>query len=162
MNKLSLMLALLAASPVLGATEASLSGCRAVPEAGARLACYDALPLPTVAPSATAGLASAAARDPARPATAATTTAQAVASFGLEAAGEKLQEVRSHISGHFDGWRAGDRIRLANGQVWRVVNDSRADYSLRDPQVTVRRGALGSYLLDIEGAKQLPRVRRVE
>lgn len=97
------------------------------------------------------------------PATAApTTTAQAVASFGLEAAGEKLQEVRSHIPGLFDGWRAGDRIRLANGQVWRVVDDSRADYDLRDPQVTVRRGALGSYLLDIEGAKQLPRVRRVE
>ncbi len=89
-------------------------------------------------------------------------TAQAVAGFGLETAGEKLQEVRSHIPGLFDGWRAGDRIRLANGQVWRVVDDSRADYDLRDPQVTVRRGALGSYLLDIEGAKQLPRVRRVE
>ena len=125
--------------------------------ASARLACYDALPLaavgsPRLAPNPVA----------LPTAVPATSSAQSVASFGLETPGEKLQEIRSHIPGLFDGWRAGDRIRLANGQVWRVVDDSRADYNLRDPQVTVRRGALGSYLLDIEGAKQLPRVRRVE
>lgn len=171
MNKPFLLFTLLQAGAVAWASDAGLRQCRALAESTARLACYDNLPLPAVAAqplpatavSAGKPVAPAAAPTPAAaPALASAGTAQAVASFGLETAGEKVQEVRSHIPGLFDGWRAGDRIRLANGQVWRVVDDSRADYYLRDPKVTVRRGALGSFLLDIEGANQLPRVRRVE
>jgi hypothetical protein len=171
MNKLFLLSVLLLGSAVAGASDAGLRQCRALTEASARLACYDNLPLPAVAAQpvpatpvsagkpVTPAVVSAAVT---APALSSAGTAQAVAAFGLETAGERLQEIRSHIPGLFDGWRSGDRIRLANGQVWRVVDDSRADYNLRDPQVTVRRGALGSFLLDIEGAKQLPRVRRVE
>ena len=162
MNKFALMLVLSLAGAAAWAQASSLQACRAVAQASARLACYDALPLSNAGSAPASGGVSAAPVTPAAPAVTASTSAQAAASFGLEVAGEKLQEVRSHIPGAFDGWRAGDRIRLANGQVWRVVDDSRADYNLRDPKVTVRRGALGSYLMDIEGAKQLPRVRRVE
>jgi hypothetical protein len=171
MNKLFLLFVLWLASAVAWASDASLRQCRALAEPTARLACYDNLPLPAVAAqplpatAVSAGKPVVSAVVPAAvaaPVIASAGTTQAVASFGLETAGEKLQEIRSHIPGLFDGWRSGDRIRLANGQVWRVVDDSRADYYLRDPKVTVRRGSLGSFLLDIEGANQLPRVRRVE
>ena len=170
MNKTLPLLALVLASPAAWADDAGLRNCRAIALASARLACYDALPLaaagstspvqnPVAQPRAVPAATPAATPIAAAPATSATPS---VASFGLETPGEKLQEIRSRIPGLFEGWRAGDRIRLANGQVWRVVDDSRADYYLRDPQVTVRRGALGSYLMDIEGANHLPRVRRVE
>jgi len=35
-------------------------------------------------------------------------------------------------------------------------------YHLRDPKVTVRRATLGTFVLDIEGARRQPRVRRLE
>ena len=54
------------------------------------------------------------------------------------------------------------RFKLANGQVWQVTDDSSAAYNLLNPQVTVRRAAFGSFVLEIEGANRTPRVRRVE
>jgi hypothetical protein len=177
MNKPLLMIVLLLGSATAGASDAGLRQCRALTEANARLACYDALPLPlsSTAPSplplpipsaaASAGKPAGSAGVPApvaAPALASPSPAQAVTSFGQETAGEKLQEIRSHIPGLFEGWRQGDRIRLANGQTWRVVDDSFAHAHLRDPQATVRRGALGSFLLDVQGVNQLARVRRVD
>jgi hypothetical protein len=43
----------------------------------------------------------------------------------------------------FEGWRPNERIRLANGQVWQIADDSSSLLQRRDPKVTVRRGALG-------------------
>ena len=117
-------------------------------DARARLACYDAVPLtaPAAAPA------------PATPAA----TPSLVSSFGLTRPDQKLPDIRSHIVGVFEGWEARTRIPLANGQVWQISDDSSASYNLRDPKVTVRRAAMGSYMLDIEGAKNMPRVRRIE
>lgn len=130
------------------ADDAALRQCRAVANDAARLACYDALPLQTpMAPVAAAPVAAA-------PATA--------SSFGLPRSDEATQTIASTIVGVFEGWDPGTRIRLANGQLWQVVDDSRGVYALRDPKVTVRRGALGSFVLDIDGVKRLPRVRRLE
>ena len=43
-----------------------------------------------------------------------------------------------------------------------VIDDSRGVYHLRDPKVTVRRAAIGTLVLDIDGARRQPRVRRLE
>ena len=104
---LSLALAFTLVASSAGAGDSALRRCRALADAAARLACYDALPLgaPTVAASAAAA---------------------------------------------------------ANGQLWQVTDDSSAIYNLRDPKVTVRRAAMGTFVLDIEGARRLPRVRRLE
>jgi len=86
-----------------------------------------------------------------------------VAAFGLARRADEIQDITSHIPGRFEGWSRNARIRLANGQVWQVTDDSTAFYNhLQDPKVTVRRASLGSFMLDIEGARISPRVRRVE
>lgn len=164
-----LPLALLAlaapAAQAADAADAALRQCRAIAEAPARLACYDALPLGRTAsapPAATATAPAAvtvAAATPSTPAPAAATAAR----FGLpESAAAAVQQVDSHIEGRFEGWGPRQRIRLANGQVWQIQEDTRGSYWLDSPRATVRRGALGSYMLDIEGVKALLRVRRVE
>ena len=152
--------ALLAALPAAhAAQDDALARCRAIAESAARLACYDALPLsappsraapgPEVAPT---------------PAAAATTPPSEAQRFGLPATSrpEPLQTVESRIDGHFDGWYPGTRIRLANGQVWQVTDSSSRYADVDNPKVTVRRGALGSFFLDIDGVNPAPRVRRVE
>ncbi|KPF48787.1 hypothetical protein IP87_09545 [beta proteobacterium AAP121] len=69
--------------------------------------------------------------------------------------------MNSRVQGRFEGWQRGTRLRLANGQVWEVVDGTVAVYDLDSPAVTVRRGLLGSYFIEIEGVSATPRVRRV-
>jgi hypothetical protein len=126
--------------------------CRAIADAAARLACYDAL--------VDAGTAAAGAAAPmAAPAPA---PAAAAADFGLSGTARSLQAVTSSLPGLFQGWGPNARLRLANGQVWQVVDGSSAALYLHDPAVTVRRAALGSYVMEIAGTNHAPRVRRVE
>ena len=144
------------------ADDDALRRCRALGDAPARLACYDALPLAAVpaaigATPAVAALGQRAA-PPAAPASAAKSGEE---SFGFEGR-SATQEVSSSIPGIFEGWDRRTRFRLANWQVWQVIDDSSAAYYLRDPKVVVRRAALGSFMMEIEGARQAPRVRRVE
>lgn len=151
MKARALLLAFAAAGPALAASDADLQRCRALPEAAARLACYDALPLggPPAAAAAPA---------PAAPAS------PPPASFGFEqkAAAAGPEMIESRISGAFEGWGAHTLFRLDNGQVWQVSDDSRAVMDLRDPKVRVVRGSFGSFFLEVEGRNQRARVKRVE
>lgn len=125
--------------------DAAVQRCRAMPEAAARLACYDAMPLLAAVPAAVL--------EPAVPA--------AVQSFGRERR-EEAQAISSHIAGVFEGWGPTSRIELANGQVWQVADGSEGVYFLQSPKVTVKRALMGGFQLEIEGARRAPRVRRVE
>jgi hypothetical protein len=130
-------------------SDGPLRQCRSVADAAARLACYDALPLASTSlPQADAS-----------PAPAALLPA---AAFGLESRRSAVQEVSSTLPGLFEGWERNTRFKLANGQVWQISDDSSASYYLHDPKVTVRRAALGSFRLEIDGVNQAPRVQRVE
>ncbi|MDE2002625.1 MAG: hypothetical protein KGJ25_03745 [Betaproteobacteria bacterium] len=153
----AVLLLMAAAGPARADTEAAagLRHCRSLPEPGARLACYDALPLaPTLREAPVA--------PPAPPAPAAPSQAQREAAFGLaEPPAGQVQAITSHIPGHFQGWDPGTVITLANGQVWQITDDTSAAYELDNPRVTVRRAALGSFMLDIEGARRTPRARRL-
>lgn len=70
--------------------------------------------------------------------------------------------IDSRIDGRFDGWRANDKIALANGQVWQVSDDSLGVFTSTNPKVTVRRGAFGAYYMEIEGINRSPKVKRVQ
>lgn len=137
------------------AADDSLATCRAIRDPAARLACYDRLPLAPAQPPAAAGAAA-----PAKPAAPASEATR----FGLPAttAPARLESIESRIPGHFSGWQADSRIRLENGQVWQVTDGSSRFADLDNPKVTVLRGALGSFFLDIEGVNPSPRVRRVQ
>jgi hypothetical protein len=140
--KITPALLLLVALAAQAATDADLARCRAVADASARLACYDALAAAPVPPPA----------------------ASSSAIFGFEnrIALQGPEAIESRIPGLFEGWGPNQRIRLENGQVWQVSDDSRGVMSARDPKVKVTRGAMGSFFLEIEGRRQGPRVRRVE
>jgi hypothetical protein len=131
----------LAAEPL----EAALRRCRALPEAAARLGCYDALPWPA---------------SPTLPPVPPALTPEAA--FGLESRRSAVQDISSSLPGLFEGWDTNTRFTLANGQVWQVSDGSSASVYLRDPKVTVRRAAMGSFRLEIAGTHQAPRVQRVD
>lgn len=145
---------------------AAVQRCRAIPEAPARLACYDAIALPGLgsrtgwgAPTAT----------PAAPAAApvgtpALASTDPTAGFGfeqkaLQAAPDRLD---SRVVGLVQEFRPGTRLELENGQVWQVIELANGFYNLRNPKVSITRGAMGNFLMSIEGANATPRVRRVQ
>jgi hypothetical protein len=147
---LSLAVTFLAAPGLGHADEEGLRRCRGIAEAAARLACYDALPVPargaTPRPAAPA-------REAASP--------SLLERFGLETSQPQADRIESHIPGLFKGWDANSSITLANGQVWRVVDGSWLHGEWDNPKVTVRRGMFGAFFLDVEGAGRSPRVQRV-
>ncbi|MBI5717391.1 MAG: hypothetical protein HZC37_06855 [Burkholderiales bacterium] len=150
--------------------EAELRRCRGIADSPARIVCYDAIVLPRAAAASTQGPTAApvpaATQSSASAASAAPPAASAPATrdFGLPERPAALlpQYIESSIEGEFDGWTAGARLRLANGQVWEIVDGSTASYRLRDPKVRISRGLFGSFFMDIEGVAQSPRVRRAQ
>jgi hypothetical protein len=168
MSKLkTLILLVLSGTPAFA--DEGLKRCRAIADPASRLACYDALPMgpasaaparpvpAPVAPAAPAGPSAARTAEPLYP-------PQSPQQFGLErkAAETELAQIESTIPGRFEGFRPNLRIRLANGQVWQVVDDTRRLYDKVDPRVTVRRGVFGAFYLNLEGENLTVRVRRVE
>ncbi|HEY1151993.1 MAG TPA: hypothetical protein VGF27_25680 [Pseudoduganella sp.] len=167
MKTLPLILLLAAGSAV--ADDAALLRCRALSDVAARVACYDAIPLAApraVAASAPASAPAAAAAAPAAapavaPAEPAWTALPVKAAAKAEPA-KQPDTVETSIEGNFLGWVPNQRIRLANGQIWRVEDGSTEDTNLQNPRAVLRKGLLGAVYLDIEGAYRAPKVRRVQ
>lgn len=155
----------LAAAPALA--QDSLQRCRAVADGAARLACYDSL-----ADTARASAPQANAAAPvslAIPAAAVAPVAVAPAAKGEAAFGlpqarqpDAVESVESAVSANFSGWGPNTRIRLENGQVWQVIDGSSVSLPEGRRKVSVKRGALSSFYLDIEKLNTSPRVRRVD
>lgn len=157
------LLVLLAVSGSALAHDADLLRCRAIPDIASRVACYDAIPL-AAAPVAPAAAAAAAATA-AKPAPA--VAPAPAATFGLTATQMRKAEepnfIESTLLGRIDGWSASTQFRLANGQIWRVSDDSSgAINEVDNPKVKITRNAFGTMFLEIEGTSQAPRVRRVQ
>jgi hypothetical protein len=168
MKKLPVLLSLVLAGSAMAADDASLLRCRAMAEASARLACYDAIPAGTTAAVTTGAKPAAAAPTAAASAPAAQPAPAINPAFELQSkVRQEAQKVEnatlaSSVVGKFEGWDRGTLIKLANGQVWRVEDDSSEVVYLDNPKATLRRGALGAVYIDIEGARGAPRVRRVQ
>ena len=63
---------------------------------------------------------------------------------------------------HADGWNLEQLIELANGQVWRIADGSRAFFDATNPKVRIERGSFSTFYMVITGTNQAPRVRRVK
>lgn len=132
------------------ADDAGLGRCLTIPDRLARYACYDSLPAPIGMPA---------------PGSAAVTAAD---NFGLErqqqaaAISQGPSSVGSSIPGKFEGWHPNSQFKLANGQVWQVSDGSSASYLRESPKVTITRGFLGSFFMNVEGLNRAPKVRRVQ
>ena len=147
-----LMLALLTASSTALADDAALLKCRTLSDTATRVACYDAIPV-GAAGQAAAATAAAPARTPEQ-------------NFGLEAVKQREAQpasIRSTVVGEFDGWGPGSQIRLANGQVWRVIDGSDAVLPrTKDAGVTIERNVFGTLFLKVDGGNSSAKVRRVQ
>lgn len=137
--KLCLLLLLVAGSAL--AADSDVLQCRTLQDGVQRLACYDAMAV---------GVAHAA---PTRKAM--------EQGFGLAEKRPALDVIESTIVGKFDGWGPDQLITLANGQVWRVSDDSSGVVYGTDLKVQVERSALGAMTLVIAGSNKAPRVKRV-
>jgi len=169
MRSLLVLLALTGAASTMAADIAALQRCRQLNEPAARLACYDAVVLPSSGPTAAptaAGPTAAAPRAAMVPApTAPASRDNLVAKFGMEGRAtptNELPALETAVRGRFDGWVAKQRLRLANGQVWEISDGSQAAYDLNEPKVKITRGVSGTFFMEIEGVSQTPRVRRIE
>jgi hypothetical protein len=159
-----IFLLLLLASGAALADDAGLLRCRAIKDSAARLACYDALAIPPAgSPPAAAPQSKSQAVSPGS-STPQAKPQEAVEQFGITQKDREvpLEAIESTIPGRFEGWMPRDNIRLANGQVWQIADDSKGYHDFMNPKVRVRRGALGAYYLEIEGTNRSPRVKRVQ
>jgi len=136
---------------------AAILRCRQIADPAQRLVCYEAIVVPVPVPVAGA-VAQVPVPAPAQP------QPPNVGSFGLEVKSALVglpSTMDSSIPGPFFGWGPNDTITLANGQVWQISDDSRGAMASTDPKVTVRRGALGAFYLEIAGTNRSPKVRRI-
>jgi len=137
--KICLLLLLVAGSAL--AADGDVLQCRTLKDGVQRLACYDAM--------AVGG------------AQAAPTRKAMEQGFGLAEKRPALDVIDSTIAGKFDGWGPDQLITLANGQVWRVSDDSSGVVYGTDLKVQVERSALGAMTMVIAGSNKAPRVKRV-
>ena len=160
-----LFLALLLAAELAIADDGAIRRCRAVTDPVARLACYDALVVPPVASVINTESVAGKAVSPTAAGLAASPAGQKSNQFGLEekiASKNEVDAIESQITGSFEGWTSRSNIRLANGQVWQIVDNSSRAHYIENPTVRIRRGALGSFYLEIQGTNYSPRVKRVQ
>jgi hypothetical protein len=158
-----------AATGTQGAPTANdFATCRALSDAAARLACYDALPLalPSAAARSNSGSGAAVAATSATTSTATASSASAATStdrIGLPNPPAAVERVESQIVGTFDGWDPNSTFTLANGQVWRIADGSRTAYpSRQSARIVIEKTMFGSFVATIEGVNHTPRMRRVK
>lgn len=158
-------LILLAATTSALADDAGILRCRTIKDSAARLACYDALSVPSAAPAAAAqpkaGTPSAAAAAAPKAAATPPTPAQ---QFGMESKtpAAQLEAIESTIPGMFEGWGPNTIITLANGQSWQISDSSSGYIHKENPKVRIRRAFMGSFTLEFEDSSRVAKVRRVK
>ncbi|HUR42160.1 MAG TPA: hypothetical protein VM240_13425 [Verrucomicrobiae bacterium] len=129
------------------AAGANIQQCAAVDDPTARLACYDAL-----------------AGRPAAPAAALPAPAPSPNDFGKPVPrADEVASIESRIVGTLRQWQRGTRVKLDNGQVWKVTGDESGYYpSVPDnPEVVITKGFFGGYWLELKAVGRKIKVQRV-
>jgi hypothetical protein len=137
------------------ATGDGLARCAAIDASAARLACYDALagrmPVTAVAvsPAAAVAPAGAPAAAPAAPVAPATNDPQnfGLAQVQVHTAAEGPKSIQVHVAEVIDNGVTRASVVLDNGQTWTFTESSADAYLRPGDQVTIKRAALGSFLL---------------
>jgi len=86
--------------------------------------------------------------------------------FGLKVTEEETlndDTLVSSILGEFKGWRKNDLLKLANGQVWKVVDKrARLFYKANSPKITIKKTAFGTFRITLDGTTQSTLVVRTK
>ena len=136
MNTRNTIAPLLAFSLLAAAQSADADGatCANIDDDTARLACYDAV----FRPSSESGEESEADED----------------------------IIRARLLGTFNGWSGNTEFKLDNGQVWKQLKNNARPWRPREPMespnVTIEKGLMSSYKLQVEGVKRTVMVKRIK
>ncbi|NVJ61341.1 MAG: hypothetical protein HWE27_13180 [Gammaproteobacteria bacterium] len=84
--------------------------------------------------------------------------------FGLEKEVENLslEKLDSKIIGKFSEWKKGTKFKLENGQEWQVINSRTLYHTVENPEVTIEKGAFGSFYLRFNGMNRRLKVKRLK
>lgn len=77
---------------------------------------------------------------------------------------EDAKLIQSRITGEFNGWDGNTVFRLDNGMVWKQDEDDvfRARPAVHNPVVTIKRGMLRGWRLQVEGYDEKVKVERLQ
>ena len=152
-----------------------LTRCAAITRDLQRLACYDALsglasssPVEALSKKSRESIAnksnkSSVANQNQNTAVSTTVPTQSSSSFGLKDTSGEGKSITSYIPGDFRGWKNGDKITLANGQVWKIKDPKGTIHHVAtNPKVTISKGVFGSYRINIEGLNKSASVKRIK
>jgi hypothetical protein len=149
-----------------GQVEDRLADCARIATSTDRLACYDALSAArkSAARDWNRGFGVGARRNAPVVAEPAQLEPATPAEFGFDERRSSAvpDEIQTRYDGEFSGWSGNTLFRLENGQVWKQAQSGRSSYRAAHPVVTIKRTALGSYRLLVEGSDESIRVERVK
>lgn len=84
--------------------------------------------------------------------------------FGLEhKVREKLpDELTFTVKGEFKYWYKGLIINTEDSQKWVIKRARKTYFPAKNPNITIRKGSLGSYLMNVEGLNRTFKVKRLK
>ena len=62
-----------------------------------------------------------------------------------------IESISSRLIGKFSSWERGMKLRLENGQVWKVKSGKSGYKKMDNPMITITRGFFGSFNATVEG-----------
>lgn len=81
--------------------------------------------------------------------------------FGMEQVDQDTK-IESFLLGEFSRWKKGMKLKLKNGQIWKVTSARNGYKRLTDPAITISRGVFGSFDAKIEGLNARAKVKRIK
>jgi len=75
---------------------------------------------------------------------------------------DALESIQSRIIGEFKGWEKGMKLKLENGQIWKVMSDKAGYKKMTNPTIIITRGFFGSFNAKVENLNAGAKVKRIK
>ena len=92
----------------------------------------------------------------------ATVASNSESSFGKTENLSEPEEINSRILGVFNGWSGETTFELENGQIWKKSGNGFLSANVNNPKINIKKGALGSFILSVEGFNSSIKVKRIK
>jgi hypothetical protein len=92
----------------------------------------------------------------------ATVASNSESSFGKTENLSEPEEINSRILGVFNGWSGETTFELENGQIWKKSGNGFLSANVNNPKINIKKGALGSFTLSVEGFNSSIKVKRIK
>ena len=92
----------------------------------------------------------------------ATVASNSESSFGKTENLSEPEEINSRILGVFNGWSGETTFELENGQIWKKSGNGFLSANVNNPKIKIKKGALGSFTLSVEGFNSSIKVKRIK